>query len=83
MDNHDADDRLVIWCHVPLGMRAVLVEQDPERIFMPPYVSHHGLASMRLDHDVEWVRVAGWIAHSYRMVALNQLLARIVVPLAP
>ena len=40
-DHHD-DGRFAIWCAAPEGVQAMLVEADPGRFFVPPYVGHRG-----------------------------------------
>ena len=69
MDNHHGDGRLAIWCHAPHGMQGALVEQEPERFFVPPYVGHRGWVGVRLERDVDWDQVAEMIEDAYRMVA--------------
>lgn len=42
LTNHHGDGRFAIWCAAPDGMQKMLVEADPERFFVPPYVGHRG-----------------------------------------
>jgi hypothetical protein len=42
LDDHHGDGRLAIWCAAPEGLQRALVESDPERFFVPPYVGHRG-----------------------------------------
>ena len=73
MDDHHGDGRVAVWCHAPAGMQRALVETDPERFFVPPYVGHRGWVGVRLEGDVDWERVAEVIEDAYRMAAPKRL----------
>jgi len=79
MDNHHDDGRLAIWCHAPPGMQDVLIERDPARFFVPPYVGHRGWVGVRLEGDVDWDEVADLVADAYRMVAPRHLIAQLAL----
>jgi len=79
MDNHHDDGRLAIWCHAPAGMQDVLIERDPARFFVPPYVGHRGWVGVRLEGDVDWDEVADLVADAYRMVAPRHLIAQLAL----
>ena len=38
LDDHHGDGRLAIWCAAPPGVQATLVDEEPGRFFVPPYV---------------------------------------------
>ena len=67
-DDHHGDGRLAIWCHAPEGVQGLLVTEEPERFFVPPYVGHRGWIGVRLDVDVDWDEVAGIVRDAYCMV---------------
>lgn len=48
LDDHHQDGRLAIWCAAPDGVQAELVETEPERFFVPPYVGHRGWLGVHL-----------------------------------
>jgi hypothetical protein len=73
MTNHHGDGRFAIWCAAPTGMQQMLVEADPERFFVPPYVGHRGWLGVRLDRDVDWDEVAGIAEDAYAQVAPPKL----------
>jgi hypothetical protein len=75
MDDHHGDGRLAIWCAAPEGMQAALVEADPERFFVPPYVGHRGWLGMRLDRPFDWDELAGIVEDAYLTVAPKRLAA--------
>lgn len=51
LDNHHGDGRLALWCAAPDGAQAMLVDSNPERYFLPPYVARLGWIGVRLDRD--------------------------------
>jgi hypothetical protein len=69
MDNHHGDGRLAIWCKAPPGAQTVLVESDPARFFVPPYVGPRGWVGARLDVNVDWGLIAACVEESYQMTA--------------
>jgi hypothetical protein len=73
--DHHHDDRLAFWCAAPPGAQDVLVDADPERFFVPPYVGHRGWLGVRLDRDLDWEQIADLVEDAYRMVAPKRLIA--------
>ena len=80
LDDHHGDGRFAIWCAAAPGMQAMLVESDPERFFVPPYVGHRGWLGFRLDRALDWDELAGLVEDAYAEVAPPRLVdaARIV-----
>lgn len=81
-DDHHGDGRLAIWCAAPDGAQALMVESEPERFFVPPYVGHRGWLGVRLDVDVDWDEVAAIVEDAYRTVAPRKLVAMLDAPSA-
>jgi len=75
--DHHHDDRLAFWCAAPEGFQGMLVEADPERFFVPPYVGHRGWIGVRLDVEVDWEEIATVVDAAYRVVAPRKLLAEL------
>jgi hypothetical protein len=73
LSNHHGDGRFAIWCAAPDGMQTVLVEADPERFFVPPYVGHRGWLGVRLDRGLDWGELAGIVEDAYAEVAPSKL----------
>jgi hypothetical protein len=71
--NHHGDGRFAIWCAAGDGMQAMLVESDPERFFVPPYVGHRGWLGLRLDRALDWDELAGILEDAYAEVAPAKL----------
>lgn len=66
-----------IWCPAPPGAQADLVEAEPARFFVPPYVGHSGWVGVRLDVDPDWGEIAEIIRDAYRKVAPKKLAAQL------
>ena len=75
MTDHHGDGRFALWCAAPEGMQKMLVEADPERFFVPPYVGHRGWLGVRLDRGLHWDEVAGIAEDAYAEVAPAKLVA--------
>jgi hypothetical protein len=73
LTNHHGDGRFAIWCAAPDGMQKMLVEADPERFFVPPYVGHRGWLGVRLDRGIHWDELAGIAEDAYAEVAPARL----------
>jgi hypothetical protein len=75
LDDHHGDGRLALWCAAPTGVQGELVDQEPDRFFVPPYVGGRGWIGVRLDRDPDWDEIAGIIEDAYREVAPRRCLA--------
>ena len=76
-NNHHDDGRIAFWCPAPDGFQRMLVEAEPDRFFVPPYVGFRGWIGVRLDVPVDWVEIATIVRTAYRMVAPKRLAARL------
>jgi len=74
---HDHQGEDALWAPAPTGVQAQLVESEPERFFVPPYVGPSGWIGLRLDVDVDWDEIAAIVEESYRHVAPKKLIARL------
>lgn len=73
LTDHHGDGRFAIWCAAPDGMQKMLVEADPERFFVPPYVGHRGWLGARLDRGIDWDELAGIAEDAYAEAAPAKL----------
>jgi len=73
----DGDGRPALWCKAPPGNQTHLVEADPGRFFVPPYVGHKGWIGMWLDRKVDWQQVTVVVTRSYRLTAPKRLAAQL------
>ncbi|APR86458.1 Hypothetical protein A7982_11807 [Minicystis rosea] len=76
MDNHHGDGRLAIWCKAPPDAQAMIVESDPARYFVPPYVGPRGWIGARLDTSPDWAMIAACIEESYELAAPKRMAAK-------
>lgn len=77
VDDHHGDGILGFWCAAPPGVQSDLVDTEPERFFVPPYVGHRGWLGVRLDVDPDWDEVAGIVTDAYCTVAPKTLARRV------
>ena len=73
LTNHHGDGRFAIWCAAPAGLQRSLVEADPERFFVPPYVGHRGWLGLRLDRALDWDELAGIAEDAFAEIAPPRL----------
>jgi hypothetical protein len=73
LTDHHGDGRFAIWCAAAPGMQQMLVDADPERFFVPPYVGHRGWLGVRLDGALNWDELAGIAEDAYAEVAPPKL----------
>ena len=73
LTNHHGDGRFAIWCAAPAGLQQMLVEADPERFFVPPYVGHRGWLGLRLDRGLDWDELTGIVEDAFAEVAPPKL----------
>ena len=67
------DGRFAFWCAAPNGLQRTLVDAEPERFFVPPYVGHRGWLGVRLDRGLHWDELAGIVEDAYAEVAPKKL----------
>ena len=68
-DAHHGDGRLAIWCRAEPGVQAQLVDEEPERFFVPPYVGPSGWVGVRLDRDVDWDEITQIVGDAFTRAA--------------
>ena len=70
------DDGTTFSCKAPPGSQFVLVNADPQRFYVPPYVGHKGWVGVRLDGRPDWDEVARIVKRSYLLVAPKRLASK-------
>lgn len=73
--NHHGSGRPSVWCKASFGNQSLVVQSDPERYFVPPYVGVRGWIGIHLDDGPDWAEVKVLMGDSYRLVAPKKLLA--------
>ena len=70
----EADEGVTTFsCKAPPGSQHVLVNADPRRFYVPPYVGHKGWVGVRLDGKPDWDEIARIVERSHRLVAPRRL----------
>ena len=65
-EDHHGDERVAIWVRGVDGQAGMLVQSEPERFFIPPYVGKSGWFGMRLDvGKVDWAMVGALVSDGY------------------
>lgn len=64
-----------IWCAAPQGAQDELVDTEPDRFFVPPYVGGRGWVGLRLDAGLDQPELAAILRDAYRAVAPPRLRA--------
>jgi hypothetical protein len=67
--DHHHDDRVAFWAAAPDGFQRMLVEAEPDRFFVPPYVGKRGWIGVHLDVPLDWDEIATIVQGAYRAVA--------------
>lgn len=76
--DHHGDGRIALWCKAAPGEQGRLVEDDPRRFFVPPYLGPRGWVGVRLDlESVDWAQVAYLVRNAYRLTASKAQIARL------
>lgn len=75
--DHHHDDRVGFWCAAEAEVRDAMVDADPERFFVPPYVGHRGWLGVRLDVPQDWDEIAEVVTDAYRLVAPKHLVTEL------
>ncbi len=72
--DHHGDGRIALCCKAPPGEQARLVEANPTRYFVPPYVGPKGWVGLRLDLPrVDWKEVKNLLFAAYFLTATAKL----------
>ena len=78
LDDHHGDGRIALNCKAPPGVNDELVEFDPERFYMPPYVGPKGWVGLYIDLvEVDWDEVTELVGDAYRLAAPKTLVRKL------
>lgn len=74
VDDHHGDARVAAWCKSTHEDQQRLVDDDPRRYFVPPYVGTRGWVGVRLDlSDTDWVELAILVEAAWASVVPRSL----------
>ncbi len=68
-DDHHGSGQVAVWLKAALGAQELLVESDPGRFFVPPYVGPGGWVGVDLGAGVDWEEVADLMGEALALVA--------------
>lgn len=86
LSDHHHDDRFGFWCAAVADVRDSLVERDPERYYVPPYVGGRGWLGVHLDGATrggaspDWDEIDELVREAFRLIAPKTLAARLDGP---
>ena len=67
-----------LWLKAHAGTQPRLVQANPDRFFVPPYVGSKGWIGVYLDErSMDWNELRALVAESYRLVAPKRLAAQL------
>jgi hypothetical protein len=75
-NNHHKDGRIAAWCAAPLGVQEMVLRDDPEKFFRPPYVGPKGWIGVMVDRMTD-EELDGIVVQAYSHVAPKKLLAQL------
>jgi predicted DNA-binding protein (MmcQ/YjbR family) len=67
---HHGSKHLSVHLAAPPGAQAALIDADPDRFFVPPYVGGKGWIGVVLDTHPDWDMVASLVATARELIAL-------------
>lgn len=74
-DHHGDGETVAIVKTTGRDEQAMLIEQDPDAYYAPPYLGPSGWIAIRLDRqELDWDHVADRVAISWELVAPRRLL---------
>ena len=72
--DHHGDGRIALLCKAAPGEQGRLVQERPDRYFVPPYVGPRGWVGLRLDaRTVDWRAVKDLVFAAYFLTAPDAL----------
>jgi hypothetical protein len=76
-EDHHGDGRFGLICAAPPGVQRQLVDEEPDRFYVPAYVGHRGWIGVRLERKVDWNEINEILLDAYRCVGPTKLIARL------
>ena len=76
--DHHGDGRVSVQCKGPPGENAALVNGDPVRFFLPPYMAHRGWIGLYVDvGTIDWEELQELLSDAYLLTAPKRLAAQV------
>jgi predicted DNA-binding protein (MmcQ/YjbR family) len=67
-NHHHGAPHISVYVAGTVDLQELLVAQDPERYWVPPYVGHKGWIAIVLDTKPDWTAVEKLVQESFAMV---------------
>ena len=64
-NNHHSSGHVAVWVKAPAMVQEILVNSDPKRFFIPPYMGKQGWVGVRIDYKVKWDQTAAILTDGY------------------
>jgi hypothetical protein len=81
VDDHHGDGRVAVWCKSTIEEQRRLVEDNPSRFFVPPYVGVKGWVGVRVEtENADWIELSILVEEGWRSVAPARIARGEVVP---
>jgi predicted DNA-binding protein (MmcQ/YjbR family) len=75
-NNHHGSGHCAVWVKAPAMVQEILVNSDPKRFFVPPYMGKKGWVGVRIDYKVKWDQTAAILKDGYLMSAPSKVRAK-------
>src|SRR5258708_971763 len=72
-NNHHGSGHIAVWVKAPAMVQEILVNSDPKRFFIPPYMGKKGWVGVRIDYKVKWDQTAAILQDGYLMSAPKKI----------
>ncbi len=76
-DDHHGDGRLGLVCAAPVGVQQELIDEEPDRFYVPAYVGHRGWIGVRIDRKVDWREIEQILVDAYTCVGPAKLVVEL------
>lgn len=76
-DIHHGAGRPCVWLKSTHLMQDMLIHEDSNRYFAPPYVGPKGWLGIRLDRRPNWTTITDLIRDAYLLIAPKRLAAKV------
>jgi hypothetical protein len=74
VDHFGDDGRSGAVLKAPPGVQEMLVEEDPDRFWVPAFVGRHGWIGIRFDlEEPDWAEVEGFVHDAWMLTAPRRL----------
>jgi predicted DNA-binding protein (MmcQ/YjbR family) len=66
-DNHHGSGRLALWILALPTIQELLIQENPDVYFRPPYVGVKGWIGVCLDQGLDWETIDDLVAEGYKL----------------